>query len=313
MGVSKAIINNVLFCHQEDSNWPLDESKKLKDKFDAIFEEVDKLKVKEADLRLLAHLKQEMDDKSLTLKKAQEKCTAIEHECERCEEEMKPIDARLLEIRNVEYEVGKYQAKKVEIETEQKNCQEHIRALSSNIKVPFEGSREELEQEISDFGQKMLEKRQRRNVLDKKRKRFKNALTDLDKRRILLMQQRQKEQECISKRAEQLKELCQNLGITLTEDLEFQPESVPVVLERIENSLMNKECSIAESIAQNDKEDSERQREIDIQRVELTKVEEGIVTHEKQKNQNEKELESIMKEIAEIESSARRIKFFRII
>lgn len=37
MGVSKAIINNVLFCHQEDSNWPLDEPKKLKEKFDAIF------------------------------------------------------------------------------------------------------------------------------------------------------------------------------------------------------------------------------------------------------------------------------------
>lgn len=36
-GVSKAIINNVLFCHQENSSWPLDESKKLKDKFDAIF------------------------------------------------------------------------------------------------------------------------------------------------------------------------------------------------------------------------------------------------------------------------------------
>jgi len=37
MGVSKAIINNVLFCHQEDSSWPLDEAKKLKEKFDAIF------------------------------------------------------------------------------------------------------------------------------------------------------------------------------------------------------------------------------------------------------------------------------------
>lgn len=37
MGVSKAIINNVLFCHQEESSWPLDEGKKLKDKFDAIF------------------------------------------------------------------------------------------------------------------------------------------------------------------------------------------------------------------------------------------------------------------------------------
>ncbi|XP_017466140.1 PREDICTED: DNA repair protein RAD50 isoform X1 [Rhagoletis zephyria] len=341
MGVSKAIINNVLFCHQEDSSWPLDESKKLKEKFDAIFgitefnktieriikmrkEEADNLKVKvfkivkyltEADLRLLAHLKQEMDDKSLTLKKAQEKCAAIEKECERCEEEMKPIDTRLLEIRNVEYEVGKYQAQKVEVETEQKNCQEQILGLSSNIKVPFEGSREELEQEISDFAQKMLEKRQRRNVLDKKvnnlkveEKTLQKRYTDLDKKRILLMQQRQKEQECISKRAEQLKTLCQHLGITLTDDLEFQPESVPGVLEKVENSLVNKECDIAGTVAQTDQEDRERQSEIDAQRVELTKVEEGIVAHEKQKKLNEKELEAITKEIAEIETSARRIK-----
>ncbi|XP_054737346.1 DNA repair protein RAD50 [Anastrepha obliqua] len=332
MGVSKAIINNVLFCHQEDSSWPLDESKKLKEKFDAIFgmtefnktieriikmrkEEADNLKVKEADLRLLAHLKQEMDDKSLTLKKAQEKCAAIQQECELCEEEMKPIDARLLEIRNVEYEVGKYQAQKVEIETEQKNCQEQILALNSNIKVPFEGSREELEQEISDFGQKMLEKKRRRNVLDKKlndskveEKTLQKRFTDLDKRRILLMQQCQKEQECVSKRAEQLKTLCQHLEITLTEDLEFQPECVAGVLERVKHSLMDKERIISESVAQTDEEDRGRQAGIDCQRVELTKVEEGIITHEKQKKVNEKELETITKEIAEIETSARRIK-----
>lgn len=37
-GVSKAILNNVIFCHQEDSNWPLEEGKKLKERFDAIFD-----------------------------------------------------------------------------------------------------------------------------------------------------------------------------------------------------------------------------------------------------------------------------------
>lgn len=37
MGVSPAVINNVLFCHQEESSWPLDTDKKLKEKFDAIF------------------------------------------------------------------------------------------------------------------------------------------------------------------------------------------------------------------------------------------------------------------------------------
>ena len=28
MGVSKAILNYVIFCHQEDSNWPLEEGEK---------------------------------------------------------------------------------------------------------------------------------------------------------------------------------------------------------------------------------------------------------------------------------------------
>jgi len=38
LGVSKAILENVIFCHQEDSDWPNSEPKKLKEKFDAIFD-----------------------------------------------------------------------------------------------------------------------------------------------------------------------------------------------------------------------------------------------------------------------------------
>lgn len=38
LGVSKAVINNVIFCHQEDSCWPLGEGKALKTKFDDIFD-----------------------------------------------------------------------------------------------------------------------------------------------------------------------------------------------------------------------------------------------------------------------------------
>ena len=37
MGVSPAILENVIFCHQEDSNWPLSEQRVLKKKFDDIF------------------------------------------------------------------------------------------------------------------------------------------------------------------------------------------------------------------------------------------------------------------------------------
>ncbi|GAM22057.1 hypothetical protein SAMD00019534_052320 [Acytostelium subglobosum LB1] len=40
MGVSKPVLKNVIFCHQEESNWPLSESAKLKVKFDEIFNAV---------------------------------------------------------------------------------------------------------------------------------------------------------------------------------------------------------------------------------------------------------------------------------
>lgn len=38
LGVSKAILENVIFCHQEDSAWPMSEPAVLKKKFDDVFD-----------------------------------------------------------------------------------------------------------------------------------------------------------------------------------------------------------------------------------------------------------------------------------
>ena len=37
LGVTEPILNYVIFCHQEDSNWPMEEGSKVKQKFDEIF------------------------------------------------------------------------------------------------------------------------------------------------------------------------------------------------------------------------------------------------------------------------------------
>lgn len=37
MGVSKAILENVVFVHQDEANWPLQDPSTLKKKFDDIF------------------------------------------------------------------------------------------------------------------------------------------------------------------------------------------------------------------------------------------------------------------------------------
>ena len=37
-GVSRAVLESVIFCHQEDSSWPLQEGAVLKKRFDDIFD-----------------------------------------------------------------------------------------------------------------------------------------------------------------------------------------------------------------------------------------------------------------------------------
>lgn len=69
-------------------------------------------------MKLLAHLKKEMDDKSLSLQKAEQKCQDIKDQCRKCDEVVQPIDARLQEIRNIELEISNYHAQKVKMDTE---------------------------------------------------------------------------------------------------------------------------------------------------------------------------------------------------
>ncbi|XP_037948958.1 DNA repair protein RAD50-like [Teleopsis dalmanni] len=332
MGVSKAIINNVLFCHQEESSWPLDEAKKLKEKFDAIFgiteynkaiekfismrkTQMEDLKVNEANLRYLEHLKQEMENKMMALKKAEEKCIDVKQQCTTCDEEVKPIEQRLNEIRKVEYDVAKYQSLKVEIQTKHKNCCEQIGNLTKKIKVIFEGDIDDIEREMKLFDKKMMDKNTERrdlernlNELKQKDKHLQTKFIDLEKKRCMLIQQRQKEQEGISKRANKMKDLCNELAIPLNTDLEEYIECVPDVLEKIENNLLDQQRHITETTNKHDTEDQKLQTNIDTMRVDLTKLEETAVTMKKQLMQHETEKRDSERKIEEIEVSATRLK-----
>ncbi len=64
LGVSAAILENVVFVHQEDSNWPMQEGMVLKKKFDDIFESTRYTKALEA----LTKSKKEFQGKAKDLK-----------------------------------------------------------------------------------------------------------------------------------------------------------------------------------------------------------------------------------------------------
>ncbi|XP_055855435.1 DNA repair protein RAD50 [Episyrphus balteatus] len=332
MGVSKAIINNVIFCHQEESSWPLDEAKKLKEKFDAIFgiteynkaiekymkmrkDQMVELKVKETNLKYLSHLKKQLEDKNIDLQNAHEKYNAIKDKCNKFDEEMKPIDERLLEIRKVEYEVGKQQALKVELETKQKNCHDQITGLTKKIKKPFQGSIHELDREIRLFCEKMSEKRLEKQELEDKlaslvgqEKKIQVTLAELDRKGCSLIQQRQKEQENTAERADKMRKLCENVNIQLDFDLEESVERVPETLNRIKAALQSEEKKIKDLQIGHDKADHEKQQQIDELRVTKAKIESDIEAKRKQKDQNERDIRKIEKEVSDVEASTNMLK-----
>ncbi|KAI7835827.1 hypothetical protein COHA_010280 [Chlorella ohadii] len=67
MGVSKAVLENVIFVHQEESNWPLAEGQVLKKKFDDIFAATKYTKALEALRKLRTEKAQEVKELKLKL------------------------------------------------------------------------------------------------------------------------------------------------------------------------------------------------------------------------------------------------------
>lgn len=126
LNVSKSILNNVLFCHQENSLWPLDESKKLKEKFDEIFDAtkynkcVDALRkyLKEKQVTVKV-LKERLDHKKTVRENVEQlrgKLNRKNEELERTvqhidqrQKDIEPLKKRMQEILDLEDSLGTLQ------------------------------------------------------------------------------------------------------------------------------------------------------------------------------------------------------------
>lgn len=135
MGVNKAILENVVFVHQEDSNWPLSEPANVKKRFDDIFaatkytkalEEIKKLKNNQAskavnerkDLELLklqrdrAHeLLAEVAEKEQSLKAHSDNMSVLWKEIEKLNGETKVLEEELESVLKKKGRVSAVKAK----------------------------------------------------------------------------------------------------------------------------------------------------------------------------------------------------------
>lgn len=173
MGVTKAILDNVIFVHQEESNWPLADGQTLKKKFDDIFaatkytkalEELRKLKskqvqdVKEMKLKL-EHLKTHKDHASKLRLTAethnrqaevyQAKINELEVTIKQLTDRQSTLDSKINAVADIKEEVMQLQAKHEMLV--KNNAQMYARLLSTCGEEDLTLSIEELQNWMSEL------------------------------------------------------------------------------------------------------------------------------------------------------------------
>lgn len=132
MGVSKPILDYVIFCHQEDLNWPFQDGKKLKERFDEIFDSAKFNKALESIMKLIKDLKQRVNilkeqkqNYQLTVNEVIDKETKLEDNKKRLEnskikieefnKELEPVIQKIKKLEKIDVEYKDLQSEQSNI------------------------------------------------------------------------------------------------------------------------------------------------------------------------------------------------------
>jgi DNA repair protein RAD50 len=127
MGVSKAIVENVIFCHQEDSNWPLADSSTLKKKFDDIFAATRYTKALETIKKFRKDQAQEVKELKLKL----ETIAVHRQQAHKCADDEQRLQRRLDKLKaEREAALARAQVAKQEHEALRQAAESHKEALA---------------------------------------------------------------------------------------------------------------------------------------------------------------------------------------
>ncbi|KAG4035088.1 hypothetical protein MFRU_002g04350 [Monilinia fructicola] len=183
LGVSEAVLDNVIFCHQDDSLWPMSEPSTLKKKFDDIFEAtrytkaVDSLKLLKKDYA--AQIKSMMAEESIAKdnkdkgEKTKSRCEELSDQIEKLSEEALKDKADMEAAREV-VEAKQRKASEVwdlvqKLRTNKervKFSEENLELLQKRIK-PLSESDEWLRSTLDQYADRILEMEQQDEQLQK--------------------------------------------------------------------------------------------------------------------------------------------------
>ncbi|KJH49293.1 hypothetical protein DICVIV_04557 [Dictyocaulus viviparus] len=204
LGVPAAILDNVIFCHQEESDWPLSEPKELKVKFDRIFQLSRFVKA----LEVMKKMKKDYEGQ---LKTIMEKQTCREmvlkskakylHQRESCEnlrreskERICSLDITLKSCAEMVAKTNEQLIKLEDLERKGDIKRAELRMLRDQLLcitvAPYPGSENDLRQEINEIDSS-IEFRE----LESKRNHLRRKIDDISKD-LIVMKKEKEEMEC---------------------------------------------------------------------------------------------------------------------
>ncbi|KAK6522842.1 DNA repair protein rad50 [Arthrobotrys megalospora] len=205
LGVSRSILDNVIFCHQEESMWPLSEASVLKKKFDEIFEaqkytkaidNIKTLRKKQAEeIKRLNLLQDQFKIDKERAERAEKKTKQISAEIETLREQREELSREISKVRDeidVLWQTTASFEKDIAILNQKRTDAQRISELIDDLQDDIDllpDSDEALEDRLANFKDEM--------------EKFETKITGKEREKVQIKEEQGKLRAKLSKRADQ--------------------------------------------------------------------------------------------------------------
>ncbi|KAM6984425.1 DNA repair protein RAD50 [Tautogolabrus adspersus] len=336
LGVSKPVLNHVIFCHQEESNWPLSEGKALKDKFDSIFaatkyikalETMRQLRLKQSqtvrecqvELRYLKQNKEKAQQIKEMVATKEAQLMASKDSIQQIENQIDPLEIRLTDIDMKLGKVMKLDNDIKALDSRKKQMEEDNKELEETMEQVFQGSDEQL-QDIYQNHQKTVREKERRLTDCQKEleragrecQRLNRVKADLLVEQGRLQLEADRQTQNIKNRDTQVRSLSSYLEMEGYDRPPFTTLQLESFNRHVSQRLEQEKDTVTQVLADLQEKEQQKQQSIDEMRDKKTGLERTVELKRDLQGKKQQELRNSKAELQRLEGSSSRLQELEI-
>ncbi|XP_072230751.1 DNA repair protein RAD50 [Leuresthes tenuis] len=332
LGVSKPVLNHVIFCHQEESNWPLSEGKALKDKFDSIFaatkyikalETMRQLRLKQTqtvkecvvELRYLKQNKEKAQQIRETVATKEAQLMASKDSVQQIESQIDPLESRLMDIDMKLGKVMKLDNDIKALDSRKKQMEEDNKELEETMEQVFQGSDKELQDGYQNHQKTVREKERRLTDCQKELERAGRECQRLNRVKAdLLVEQGRLQLEAdrhtqsIKSRDTQVRSLSSFLEMEGYDRPPFSSLQLESFHQHVTQRLEQEKETLSQVMADMQEKEQQKQQCIDEMRDKKISLERTVELKRDLQGKKQQELRNIRAELQRLEGSSSRLQ-----